>query len=51
MDLGFIFLWSPAVHARARMDMAADRETYLTDPSQEPDMSKWVTQLAFKLAD
>jgi len=26
-------------------------ETYLTDPSQEPDMSKWVTQLAFKLAD
>jgi effector-binding domain-containing protein len=24
---------------------------YLTDPSQEPDMSKWVTQLAFKLAD
>jgi effector-binding domain-containing protein len=26
-------------------------ESYLTDPSQEPDMSKWVTQLAFKLAD
>ena len=26
-------------------------ETYLTDPSQEPDMSKWVTQLAFRLAD
>jgi effector-binding domain-containing protein len=25
-------------------------ETFLTDPSQEPDMSKWVTQLAFKLA-
>src|ERR1700760_1354871 len=25
-------------------------EIYLTDPSQEPDMSKWVTQLAFKLA-
>lgn len=25
-------------------------ESYLTDPSQEPDMSKWVTQLAFKLA-
>src|SRR6266705_1115288 len=25
-------------------------ENYLTDPSQEPDMSKWVTQLAFKLA-
>jgi hypothetical protein len=26
-------------------------EIYLTDPSQEPDMSKWQTQLAFKLAD
>ena len=26
-------------------------ENYLTDPSQEPDMSKWVTQLAFKLAE
>ena len=25
-------------------------ENYLTDPEQEPDMSKWVTQLAFKLA-
>lgn len=24
-------------------------ESYLTDPSQEPDMSKWVTQLAYKL--
>jgi effector-binding domain-containing protein len=26
-------------------------ELYLTDPAQEPDMSKWVTQLAFRLAD
>ena len=26
-------------------------EIYLTDPSQEPDMSKWHTQLAFRLAD
>ena len=24
---------------------------YLTDPRQEPDISKWVTQLAFRLAD
>lgn len=24
---------------------------YFTDPSQEPDMGKWETQLAFKLAD
>jgi effector-binding domain-containing protein len=26
-------------------------EFYLTDPAQEPDMSKWHTQLAFRLAD
>jgi len=26
-------------------------EDYLTDPREEPDMSKWVTQLAFRLAD
>ena len=26
-------------------------EFYLTDPQQEPDMSKWVTQLAYRLAD
>ena len=26
-------------------------EISLTDPSLEPDMSKWVTQLAFRLAD
>jgi effector-binding domain-containing protein len=26
-------------------------EIYLTDPAQEPDMNKWVTQLAFRLAD
>jgi len=26
-------------------------EIYLTDPAEEPDMSKWVTQLAFRLAD
>lgn len=26
-------------------------EIYLTDPSQQPDMSKWETQLAFRLAD
>jgi effector-binding domain-containing protein len=26
-------------------------EYYLTDPREEPDMSKWVTQLAFRLAD
>lgn len=26
-------------------------ETYLTDPSEEPDPAKWETELAFKLAD
>ncbi len=26
-------------------------EIYLSDPREEPDMSKWVTQLAFRLAD
>ena len=26
-------------------------EMYLTNPDEEPDMSKWVTQLAFRLAD
>jgi hypothetical protein len=26
-------------------------EIYLIDPSQKPDMSKWITQLAFRLAD
>jgi effector-binding domain-containing protein len=26
-------------------------EFYLTDPAEQPDLSKWVTQLAFKLAD
>jgi effector-binding domain-containing protein len=30
---------------------AARLEIYLTDPSEEPDMSKWETQLAFRLAD
>jgi hypothetical protein len=24
-------------------------EIYLTDPAQEPDLSKWVTELAFRL--
>ena len=26
-------------------------EWYLTDPAQEPDMTKWQTELAFRLAD
>lgn len=30
---------------------AARLATYLTDPATEPDMTRWQTQLAFKLAD
>jgi effector-binding domain-containing protein len=30
---------------------ASRLEIYLTDPREEPDMSKWVTRLAFRLAD
>jgi hypothetical protein len=26
-------------------------EIYLTDPGKQPDMDKWETQLAFRLAD
>lgn len=26
-------------------------ENYLTDPAEEPDMNKWETELAFRLAD
>lgn len=26
-------------------------EIYLTDPTEEPDMNKWETRLAFRLAD
>ncbi len=26
-------------------------ESYLTDPAEEPDMTKWQTELAFRLAD
>jgi hypothetical protein len=26
-------------------------EFYLTNPTEEPDLSKWETQLAFRLAD
>jgi effector-binding domain-containing protein len=37
-------------------DVTGDRwgcrvEFYLTDPAEQPDLSKWVTQLAFRLAD
>ncbi len=30
---------------------AARLELYLTDPQEEPDMNKWETELAFRLAD
>ncbi|HEX3964848.1 MAG TPA: hypothetical protein VHZ03_50760 [Trebonia sp.] len=30
---------------------AARLEIYETDPAVEPDMTKWITQLAFRLSD
>ena len=45
---GLTWDMSPGVNGE---QWACRLETYLTDPSREPDMSKWVTQLAFKLAD
>jgi effector-binding domain-containing protein len=30
---------------------ASRLEVLLTDPAEQPDMTKWETQLAFKLAD
>ena len=46
-EQGLTWDMSPGVNGE---QWACRLETYLTDPSQEPDMSKWVTQLAFKLA-
>ena len=50
--------WAAAQHLTWEMSPDADGERwgsrleiYLTDPREEPDMSKWVTQLAFRLAD
>ena len=50
--------WAAAQHLTWDMSTDADGdrwgsrlEIYLTDPREEPDMSKWVTQLAFRLAD
>ena len=50
--------WAAAQNLTWDMSPSADGdrwgsrlEIYLTDPREEPDMSKWVTQLAFRLAD
>jgi hypothetical protein len=32
-------------------EWAARLEVYQTDPAEEPDLAKWTTQLAFRLAD
>jgi effector-binding domain-containing protein len=49
--------WASAQGLKFDMALAEDGERwgsrleiYLTDPSQEPDLSKWVTQLALRLA-
>ena len=50
--------WAAAQNLTWDMSPSADGdrwgsrlEIYMTDPREEPDMSKWVTQLAFRLAD
>jgi len=42
--------WDMSARDRAE-DWGSRLEIYLTDPAQEPDASKWETQLAFRLAD
>ena len=44
-DLGFPF-------RHIRLDgFGARYESYLTDPADEPDMAKWETEVAIRLAD
>jgi hypothetical protein len=33
------------------IDMERQLEVYKTDPAEQPDMSKWETELPFRLAD
>ena len=55
---GMLLDWAAAQSLRWDMSPGDDGERwgsrlefYLTDPSEEPDMTKWATQLAFRLAD
>ena len=50
--------WAEEQHLRFDVTQTPDGErwasrleSYETNPAEEPDMSKWVTQLAFRLAD
>jgi effector-binding domain-containing protein len=47
---GLAWDMSPAEAGEAGVRWGSRLEIYLTDPAQEPDMSKWQTQLAFRLA-
>lgn len=39
-------------HATGRGDAFGGRiESYLTDPAEEPDPSRWETEVAYRLAD
>jgi hypothetical protein len=40
----------PAAWLTRRRHWGARLEIYETDPAEEPDMDKWVTELAFRLA-
>lgn len=55
---GMLLDWAAAQSLQWDMSTGDDGERwgsrlefYLTDPSEEPDMTKWATQLAFRLAD
>ena len=55
---GELLAWATDRHLRWDMTpspagerWAARLENYLTDPAVEPDMTKWRTELAFRLAD
>ena len=48
---GEVFAWLAMSPGEDGERWGGRLEIYLTDPAQEPDMSKWVTQLAFRLAD
>jgi effector-binding domain-containing protein len=43
--------WDMTVGADGEERWGCRLEFYLTDPAEEPDMSKWETEIAFRLAD
>ena len=54
MLIGWLRLTQQPLDMEERADgdhFACRLEIYETDPAEEPDMDKWVTELAFKLKD